>query len=75
MLRERDDDPQGRLEVVHVDVERGVLSPAVAAAKDELVLAESLLDHGGAVAVGEEDVLLGVLAGGVAVGQVQLKYK
>ena len=68
MLREGDDDPQRRLEVVHVDVEGGVLGLA----EDELVLAEAVLDGRRAVLVREQHVLLGIFARVVAVGEVQL---
>ena len=42
MLREGDDDPEGRLKVVHVNVERRVL----ALAKHVVVLREPLLERG-----------------------------
>ena len=70
MLREGDDDPERRLEVVDVDVEGRVL----ALAEDEVVLREALLERR-AVDAAVQDLLLAHLAIGrrLPVAYVHLK--
>ena len=71
MLRERDDDPERRLEVVHVDVEGrvGLVAEAV------LVLGEALLEVR-AVHLGGEHLLAGLLpVYRVPVGQIHLSER
>ena len=67
MLRERDDDPEGRVEVVNVHKERRVLLEA----EDKVVLRESVLEHC-AVLIEEDLLLLSILTSGSSVPNSQV---
>ncbi len=71
MLRERYNDPERRLEVIHVDVEGGVF----AVAKHKLVLGEAFFHHSGTVVLAEYNLLLSFPVCAVPVRQLQLKKK
>ena len=67
MLREGDDDPERRVEVVDVDEERRVLLQT----EDEVVLRKPVLEHG-AVLVQEDLLLFPLLAAGRSVADSQI---